>query len=70
LAFCRRKRQRLFLTLNDFVIFGTMVVGSFLSGGLLSSFGWSTVLVLSFVPLLAALLSLIGFSYRPALRQS
>lgn len=57
-------------SLNDFVVFGTMTLGSFLSGGLLSSFGWSTVLGLSFVPLFAALLSLIGFSYRPALRQS
>jgi hypothetical protein len=46
-----------------------MTVGSFLSGGLLSSFGWSTVLVLSFAPLLAASLALIGFSYRPGLRQ-
>jgi predicted MFS family arabinose efflux permease len=57
-------------SLNDFVVFGTMTVGSFLSGGLLSSFGWSTILVLSFAPLLAAALALIGFSYRPALRQS
>jgi MFS family permease len=55
-------------SLNDFVVFGTMTVGSFLSGGLLSSFGWSTVLVLSFAPLLAAGLALIGFSYRPAAR--
>lgn len=31
---------------NDFVVFGTMTIGSFLSGGLLSFFGWSTVLVL------------------------
>jgi MFS family permease len=52
-------------SLNDFVVFGTMTVGSFLSGGLLSSFGWSTVLLLSFAPLCAALLALIGFSYRP-----
>ncbi len=40
------------------------MVGSFLSGGLLSSFGWSTVLVLSFAPLVIALLALLGFSYR------
>jgi hypothetical protein len=49
-------------------VFGTMTVGSFLSGGLLSSYGWSTVLVLSFAPLLAAALALIGLSYRPAAR--
>jgi MFS family permease len=41
-------------SLNDFVVFGTMVVGSFLSGGLLTSYGWSTVIGLSFVPLGAA----------------
>jgi MFS family permease len=68
---CHRPEEKARVqSLNDFVVFGTMVVGSFLSGGLLSSFGWSTVLFLSFVPLSAALLSLIGFSYRPALRQS
>ncbi|TPG44211.1 MFS transporter, partial [Roseomonas nepalensis] len=39
---------------NDFAVFGTMAVGSFLSGGLLSSFGWSTVLSLSFLPILLA----------------
>jgi predicted MFS family arabinose efflux permease len=67
---CHRPEEKARVqSLNDFVVFGTMTIGSFLSGGLLSSFGWSTVLVLSFVPLLAALLALIGFSYRPALRQ-
>jgi MFS family permease len=45
---------------NDFVVFGTMMVGSFLSGGLLSFFGWSTVLLLSFAPLLIAVIALIG----------
>jgi len=60
---CHRPEEKARVqSLNDFVIFGTMTVGSFLSGGLLSSFGWSTVLVLSFAPLLAALLALIGFS--------
>jgi len=53
---------------NDFVVFGTMAVGSFLSGGLLSFFGWSTVLVLSFAPLLVAVVSLIGFSH-PTVRR-
>jgi predicted MFS family arabinose efflux permease len=57
-------------SLNDFVVFGTMTVGSFLSGGLLSSFGWSTVLILSFAPLLTAFLALIGLSYRRIVRQN
>ncbi|SEK14411.1 hypothetical protein SAMN05192539_11031 [Paraburkholderia diazotrophica] len=38
-------------SLNDFVVFGTMALGSFLSGGLLTAYGWDTVLRLSFVPL-------------------
>ena len=47
---------------NDFVVFGTMAVGSFLSGGLLSAYGWDTVLWLSFVPLAFALLALAAAS--------
>ncbi len=43
---------------NDFVVFGTMAIGSFLSGGLLSAYGWNAVLWLSFVPLALALLTL------------
>lgn len=30
-------------SLNDFLVFGTMAVGSFSSGGLLTSYGWATV---------------------------
>ena len=67
---CHRPEERARVqSLNDFVIFGTMVVGSFLSGGLLSSFGWSTVLALSFVPLSIAVLALVGFSYRATVQQ-
>lgn len=47
--------------LNDFVVFGTMAIGSFLSGGLLSAFGWNTVLVISFAPLLVAVIALAAF---------
>lgn len=45
-------------SLNDFVVFGTMVVGSFLSGGLLTTYGWNTILWLSFVPLGVAVAAL------------
>ena len=38
-------------SLNDFIVFGVMAVGSFLSGGSLSAFGWNTVLWASLVPL-------------------
>jgi hypothetical protein len=41
-------------SLNDFVVFGTMAVGSFSSGSLLTTYGWDTVLWISFVPLLLA----------------
>jgi predicted MFS family arabinose efflux permease len=43
---------------NDFLVFGTMAFGSFLSGGLLASFGWDMVLWLSFAPLLLAIIAL------------
>ncbi len=43
---------------NDFMIFGIMAIGSFASGGLLSAYGWSTVLMVSFVPLALAVLVL------------
>ncbi|SEJ47421.1 hypothetical protein SAMN05192539_1011199 [Paraburkholderia diazotrophica] len=47
-------------SLNDFVVFGTMALGSFLSGGLLTAYGWDTVLRLSSVPLVLAVLVLAG----------
>jgi MFS family permease len=66
---CHRPEEKARVqSLNDFVVFGTMTVGSFLSGGLLSLFGWSTVLALSFAPLLIALVALIGFSLRATVR--
>lgn len=45
-------------SLNDFVIFGLMAIGSFSSGGILSTYGWSTVLWVSFVPLAMAAITL------------
>lgn len=44
---------------NDFIVFGTVAIGSFLSGGLLTAYGWNTVLWLSFVPLVLAILALV-----------
>ena len=38
-------------SLNDFIVFGVMVAGSFSSGGILSAYGWHSVLTLSFLPL-------------------
>ncbi|MFC3116167.1 MFS transporter [Cellvibrio fontiphilus] len=45
-------------SLNDFLIFGVMALGSFLSGGILGAYGWSTVLWISFIPLSITLLAL------------
>jgi MFS family permease len=44
--------------LNDFIVFGAMAVGSFSSGGLLTSHGWDTVLWVSFAPLALAVAAL------------
>lgn len=40
--------------LNDFIVFGTMAIGSFTSGGILATFGWDAVLWVSFLPLVLA----------------
>jgi MFS family permease len=45
-------------SLNDFLVFGTMAVGSFSSGELLTLFGWQTVLGVSLVPLALAIVVL------------
>lgn len=44
--------------LNDFIVFGTMAVGSFSSGELLTLYGWKTVLLVSLGPLMLALVAL------------
>ncbi|MCW0203714.1 MAG: MFS transporter [Rhodanobacter thiooxydans] len=56
---CHRPEEKTRVqSLNDFIVFGLMTVGSFLSGGLLSTYGWTTVLWVSFIPLALAVLSL------------
>ncbi|HEV7259659.1 MAG TPA: MFS transporter [Bosea sp. (in: a-proteobacteria)] len=58
---CHRPEEKARVqSFNDFAVFGTMAVGSFLSGGLLSGFGWDTVLWLSFAPLLVAIVALMA----------
>lgn len=57
---CHRPEERTRVqSLNDFLVFGTMTIGSLSSGGLLTTSGWSTVLAVSFVPLGAAVLALL-----------
>lgn len=41
-------------SLNDFIVFGLMAIGSFLSGAILGVYGWDTVLWVSFMPLILA----------------
>ena len=56
---CHRPEEKARVqSFNDFAVFGTMAVGSFLSGGLLSAFGWNTLLALALVPLVIAMVAL------------
>lgn len=51
---------------NDFIIFGTMVVGSFASGDLLMRYGWEIVCWLALPPLAVAAFALRWFKPLPA----
>jgi len=57
---CHRPEEKTQVqSLNDLIVFGLMAVGSFSSGGLLSAYGWNTVLWVSFIPLVLAVVSLV-----------
>src|SRR6185312_11795309 len=58
--------------LNDFLVFGTMAVGSFSSGQLLAHYGWSMVNMVVFPPVLLglAVLSFASFAKRRAKLQA
>ena len=51
---------------NDFLVFGTMTVGSFASGGLLTGFGWQAVNWVVFPPVILALGLLLLARGKPA----
>ncbi|HJU17796.1 MAG TPA: MFS transporter [Stellaceae bacterium] len=56
---CHRPEERTRVqALNDFIVFGAMVVASFASGGLLAGYGWTMVCWIAFPPLVIAWLSL------------
>lgn len=56
---CHRSEEKTRVqSLNDFIVFGLMAVGSFSSGGLLSAYGWNTVLWVSFAPLALSVVAL------------
>jgi MFS family permease len=68
---CHRPEERTRVqSLNDFIVFGVMAVGSFASGGLLTAYGWETVLWVSFAPLALAVaaLAVTGATRRAASR--
>jgi len=48
---------------NDFLVFGMMAIGSFLSGELLANYGWSTVNMVVFPPVLFGFVILLFVSY-------
>ena len=50
---------------NDFLVFGTMAIGSFASGGLLTGYGWDAVNWVIFPPLLIAFAFLLAVRFRP-----
>ncbi len=58
---CHRPEERTRVqSLNDFIVFGTMALGSFSSGSLLTTHGWDTVLWVSFFPLAVAVAALLA----------
>ncbi|MFT3759979.1 MFS transporter [Thauera sp.] len=67
---CHRPEERTRVqSFNDFIVFGLMALGSFSSGGLLSAYGWNTVLWVSFVPLVLAVVALAMAARRQAAAQ-
>ena len=66
---CHRPEERTRVqSINDFIVFGAVALGSFSSGGLLTSYGWDTVLWVSFVPLALAASSLVVTAVRGSTR--
>ncbi len=57
---CHRPEERTKVqSFNDFLVFGTMVVGSFVSGDLLTSYGWNMVCLVTLPPIVLAMLVLL-----------
>src|SRR6185312_13024450 len=56
---CHRPEERTKVqSFNDFIVFGSMVIGSFSSGGLLTSYGWNAVCAVTLPPLVVAMIVL------------
>lgn len=54
-------------SLNDFIVFSLMALGSFASGGILSTWGWDIVLWVSFAPVIVAAVILLVVANRNSL---
>ena len=68
---CHRPEERTRVqSLNDFIVFGTMALGSFSSGSLLTAYGWDAVLWVSFFPLALAIAALIATASSSARRST
>ncbi|MFC4297857.1 MAG: MFS transporter [Castellaniella sp.] len=62
---CHRPEEKTRVqSLNDFIVFGLMAIGSFSSGGLLAAYGWDMVLWVSFAPLVLAFAALAMMARR------
>jgi predicted MFS family arabinose efflux permease len=62
---CHRAHERTTVqSLNDFLVFGSMAVGSFASGTLLAYFGWAAVNEVVFPVVLAAAALLLWLAWR------
>ena len=51
-------------SLNDVLVFGTIALGSFSSGGLLSTYGWTMVCAVAYPPLALAAIGLLATQMR------
>jgi len=61
---CHRPEEKTRVqSLNDFIVFGTMAIGSFASGSLLAAYDWNMVLWVSFIPLAFAVAVLAAASW-------
>ena len=64
---CHRPEEKTRVqSLNDFIVFGLMAIGSFASGGVLSAYGWNMVLWVSLLPIPLAIAMLAAAMRRSA----
>jgi MFS family permease len=62
---CAPEERNKVQAFNDFLVFGTMAVGSFSSGHVLAASGWGAVNAIVFPPVLVGLAALAWYRFRP-----